>query len=45
MAAGLNLTQRPISQYANVTDVFRALIDLPADVHVSSIALHARKPA
>jgi meso-butanediol dehydrogenase / (S,S)-butanediol dehydrogenase / diacetyl reductase len=45
MAAGLNLKQRPISQYANVTDVFRALIDLPADVHVASIALHARKPA
>jgi len=45
MAAGLNLMQRPISQYANVTDVFRVLIDLPADVHVASIALHARKPA
>ena len=45
MAAGLNLMERPISQYANVTDVFRALIDLPPDVHVASISLHARKPA
>jgi len=45
MAAGLNLVERPISQYANVTDVFRALIDLPPDVHVASISLHARKPA
>ena len=45
MAAGLNLLERPISQYEAVTNVFRALIDLPADVHASSISLHARKSA
>ena len=43
-AAGLNLRERPISQYVSVTNVFRALIDLPADVHAASIALQARAP-
>lgn len=43
-AAGLNLRERPISQYVSVTNVFRALIDLPADVHAANIALQARAP-
>lgn len=43
-AAGLDLRERPISQYVSVTNVFRALIDLPADVHAASIALQARAP-
>jgi meso-butanediol dehydrogenase / (S,S)-butanediol dehydrogenase / diacetyl reductase len=43
-AAGLNLRERPISQYVSVVNVFRALIDLPADVHAASIALQARTP-
>lgn len=42
MEAGLNLAQRPISQFVSVTDVFRALIDLPPDLHVVSICLGAR---
>jgi NAD(P)-dependent dehydrogenase (short-subunit alcohol dehydrogenase family) len=45
MEAGLNLLQRPISQYASVTQVFRALIDLPPDLHATSISLHARATA
>lgn len=44
MAAGLNLRERPISQYASVTNVFRALIDLPPDVHALSVALQGRAP-
>jgi len=44
MKAGLNLRERPISQYVSVTNIFRALIDLPADLHAASIALHARAP-
>ena len=44
MEAGLNLRERPISQFTSVTNVFRALIDLPADLHAVSISLHARKP-
>lgn len=44
MEAGLNLRERPISQFTSVTHVFRALIDLPADLHAPFISLCARKP-
>lgn len=43
MAAGLNLRERPISHYRSVAEVFRSLLDLPADVHVDSINLCARR--
>lgn len=43
MAAGVNLRERPLSQFTTVTEVFRSLIDLPAGVHVASLNLHARK--
>jgi NAD(P)-dependent dehydrogenase (short-subunit alcohol dehydrogenase family) len=43
-AAGLNLMQRPISQFASVVEVFRTLIDLPPDLQVASVGLHARRP-
>ncbi len=43
MAAGLNLRERPITQFASVTQIFRSLIDLPADLHAVSVSLHARK--
>ena len=45
MATGLNLRERPISHVNSVTDAFRALIDMPADVHIASLNLHARKPS
>jgi hypothetical protein len=45
MAAGLNLRERPISHVDSVTDAFRALVDLPGDVHIVSLNLHARKPS
>lgn len=41
--AGINLLERPLSQFDSVTDIFRALIDLPADLHALSINLEARK--
>ena len=44
LAAGLNLRERPISHVNSVTDAFRALIDLPEDVHIVRLDLHARKP-
>lgn len=44
MEAGLNLRARPITQFTSVTNVFRALIDLPEDLHSATITLHARKP-
>jgi meso-butanediol dehydrogenase/(S,S)-butanediol dehydrogenase/diacetyl reductase len=43
LEAGLNLRERPISQFTSVTNVFRALIDLPDDLHATSITLHARQ--
>jgi NAD(P)-dependent dehydrogenase (short-subunit alcohol dehydrogenase family) len=44
MDAGINLRERPISQFTSVTDAFRALIDLPADLHAVHLSLCARKP-
>jgi meso-butanediol dehydrogenase / (S,S)-butanediol dehydrogenase / diacetyl reductase len=41
---GLKLRERPISQFHSVTNVFRALLDLPPDVTVEIVRLHARKP-
>jgi meso-butanediol dehydrogenase / (S,S)-butanediol dehydrogenase / diacetyl reductase len=43
-AVGLKLRERPISQFQSVTNVFRALLDLPPDVAVEIVRLHARKP-
>lgn len=43
MAVGLNLRERPISQFTSVTHIFRALIDLPPDLQVGSVILRARK--
>jgi meso-butanediol dehydrogenase/(S,S)-butanediol dehydrogenase/diacetyl reductase len=42
LAAGINFRERPISTFASVTNAFRALIDLPPDVHADFVALHAR---
>ena len=42
MAVGLNLRERPISQFVSVTNIFRALIDLPADMHAATVTLYAR---
>jgi NAD(P)-dependent dehydrogenase (short-subunit alcohol dehydrogenase family) len=44
MAAGLNLRERPITQYTSVTEAFRSLIDLPPDLHAQTIWLHSRAP-
>jgi NAD(P)-dependent dehydrogenase (short-subunit alcohol dehydrogenase family) len=43
-AIGLNLREKPISHFHSVTNVFRALLDLPADISVQNVRLHARKP-
>ena len=44
MAAGINLRERPLSQFTSVTGVFRTLIDLPDDLHSVTVTLHARRP-
>jgi meso-butanediol dehydrogenase/(S,S)-butanediol dehydrogenase/diacetyl reductase len=41
-AIGIDLVTRPISQFTSVTGIFRALVDLPADLQVEHISLHAR---
>lgn len=45
MEAGVNLRERPISQFTSVTNAFRALIDMPPDLHAIHISLSARKPS
>ncbi|WP_425996278.1 SDR family oxidoreductase [Caulobacter sp. DWR1-3-2b1] len=40
---GLNLRERPISQYNSVTDAFRAVLDTPADLHIGMVTLSGRK--
>jgi meso-butanediol dehydrogenase / (S,S)-butanediol dehydrogenase / diacetyl reductase len=42
--AGINLRERPISQFTSVTHVFRTLIDMSPDLHSVTVTLHARKP-
>jgi hypothetical protein len=32
----------PVSTYTSVTQVFRSLLDLPPDVQVAHVSLHAR---
>jgi NAD(P)-dependent dehydrogenase (short-subunit alcohol dehydrogenase family) len=39
---GLNLMQRPVSRYPSLIRVFRTLIDMPPDLHVEGVKLHAR---
>ena len=40
---GLNLRERPISHYNSVTDAFRAVLDMPADLHMGVVALSAAR--
>jgi meso-butanediol dehydrogenase/(S,S)-butanediol dehydrogenase/diacetyl reductase len=39
---GINLMEGPVSTYTSVTQVFRSLLDLPPDVQVAHVSLHAR---
>lgn len=42
VAAGIDMRTRPISHVNSVTDVFRALLDLPADVRVTHVSVEGR---
>lgn len=44
MERGFNMREKALSQFSSVTDVFRALIDLPEDLQAVSVSLKARKP-
>lgn len=39
---GINFMTRGVSQYASTVHLFRAIIDLPADVHMGLLAFHGR---
>lgn len=41
---GLNPRERGVSHYNSVTDVFRAVIDTPPDVHIGLVTASARVP-
>jgi NAD(P)-dependent dehydrogenase (short-subunit alcohol dehydrogenase family) len=40
---GLDLRERPISHYNSAAEVFRAVIDMPADLHIGFAGVSARK--
>jgi meso-butanediol dehydrogenase / (S,S)-butanediol dehydrogenase / diacetyl reductase len=42
-AAGIHLRDKGTSHYDSVTDVFRAVLDMPADTHLNLVAVNARK--
>lgn len=42
LKVGINLMERPISQFTSVLNLFHTLIDLPPDVQVGHISLQAR---
>lgn len=44
VAAGIDLRARPVSHVNSVTNVFRALLDLPADVRITHASVEARRP-
>jgi NAD(P)-dependent dehydrogenase (short-subunit alcohol dehydrogenase family) len=45
LEAGYNLRERPITHVNSATNIFRALIDTPEDLHVVLVTLHPRKKA
>lgn len=44
MAAGINLRESPKTHYNSVTEVFRAVVDMPQDLQTPVVTIHARKP-
>jgi meso-butanediol dehydrogenase/(S,S)-butanediol dehydrogenase/diacetyl reductase len=42
---GINIRERGVSHYNSVTDAFRAVLDMPPDLHVGVVALSARPRA
>ena len=42
-AVGIDIRKRPLSHYNSVTDVFRAVLDTPADVHIPFVAISGHR--
>jgi meso-butanediol dehydrogenase / (S,S)-butanediol dehydrogenase / diacetyl reductase len=45
VAIGIDMRTRGVSHYNSVTDAFRAVIDMPADLHIGLVTLSARPRA
>jgi len=45
MERGINLRERPISQFTSLEAIFRMVIDLPPDVHSEFITVGGRHPS
>lgn len=43
-AVGIKFRERPITHVKEVTDAFRAVIDMPPGLHMANVWLNARKP-
>ncbi|MBC2667723.1 SDR family oxidoreductase [Novosphingobium piscinae] len=41
---GINLREKGTSHYNSVTDAFRAILDMPADMHLNLVSINGRKP-
>ncbi len=44
IAAGINIMERPLSQFESVTEVFSAVLNMPDDLHMAQVSLGARHP-
>lgn len=42
-AVGIHLAEKPISQFSSAVEVFKTLIDLPDDIQIAQLNLHARQ--
>jgi len=44
-AVGRNLREQPLSRVDSVTDAFHAILNMPADLHMANVHLHAARAA
>ena len=45
MERGINMREKALSQFTSVAELFRSLINLPADLHTPLVTLCGRKPS
>lgn len=43
-AVGIHLRDKPRSHFNSITDAFRAILDMPRDMHLNLVAINGRKP-
>jgi meso-butanediol dehydrogenase / (S,S)-butanediol dehydrogenase / diacetyl reductase len=42
-AVGINLREKPISHFNSITEAFRAVVDMPRDMHLNLVAINGAK--